>query len=72
MISLAQEDGADRFKLEVCTHTPGSGRSAIGMYTTYQWPALCADPHLRPDPRAGFLASQTAHQTTRVTRATPR
>jgi hypothetical protein len=43
MISLAQEDGADRFKLEVCTHTPGNGRTAIGMYTTYQWPCLCAE-----------------------------
>jgi len=43
MISLARSDGARKDLLEVCTHTPGRGQTAIDVYTTFEWPALCAE-----------------------------
>ncbi len=43
MISLARSDGARKDLLEVCTHTPKGGRTAIDLYTTFEWPALCAE-----------------------------
>jgi hypothetical protein len=26
-----------------CTHTPKGGRTAIDLYTTFEWGALCAE-----------------------------
>jgi hypothetical protein len=40
-ITLAQVDGAVRFKLEAVTHGPRG--EIIGQYTSYPWPALCAE-----------------------------
>jgi integrase len=42
MISLARSDGARRDILELCTHTPKKD-AAIDMYTTIEWPSLCAE-----------------------------
>lgn len=38
-ISLAQVDGADRFKLKVITH--GQPKTVMDLYTTLPWPSLC-------------------------------
>ncbi len=43
MISLARTDGARRDLLNVCTHNPGKGGSAIDLYTSYTWDALCEE-----------------------------
>jgi hypothetical protein len=43
MISLARSDGARKDLLEVCTHTPGRGKTAIDVYTTFEWKALCEE-----------------------------
>jgi integrase len=43
MISLARSDGARKDLLETCTHTPKGGRTAIDLYTTFEWGALCAE-----------------------------
>ena len=43
MISLARSDGARKDLLEVCTHTPGRGQTAIDVYTTFEWEALCKE-----------------------------
>ena len=43
MISLARTDGARRDILELITHNPGKNGSAIDMYTTFPWEALCAE-----------------------------
>jgi integrase len=43
MISLARMDGAGKDLLEVCTHRPTGGRTAIDLYTTFDWEALCAE-----------------------------
>jgi hypothetical protein len=43
MISLALEDGADKFKLELCTHTPRKKDRAIDLYNQQSWPSLCAE-----------------------------
>lgn len=40
-ITLAQVDGADRFKLEAVTHGPRG--EIIDQYTSFPWPALCAE-----------------------------
>lgn len=42
MISLARTDGARKDILELCTHTPRKG-SAIDLYTTFPWEALCEE-----------------------------
>lgn len=42
MISLARTDGARKDILELCTHTPLKG-SAIDLYTTFPWEALCEE-----------------------------
>jgi hypothetical protein len=42
MISLARTDGARKDILELCTHRPKKG-SAIDLYTTFPWEALCAE-----------------------------
>ena len=42
MISLARTDGARKEILELCTHTPRKG-SAIDLYTTFPWEALCEE-----------------------------
>ena len=41
-ITLAQIDGARRDLLKVITHGPASG-DIINLYTTFPWPALCAE-----------------------------
>ncbi len=43
MISLARTDGARKDILELCTHTPRKSGSAIDLYTTFPWEALCAE-----------------------------
>lgn len=40
-ITLAQVDGARRDLLETITHGPR--RNIINVYTTFPWPALCAE-----------------------------
>lgn len=40
-ITLAQVDGADRFKLEAVTHGPRG--EIIDQYTSFPWPTLCAE-----------------------------
>jgi integrase len=40
-ITLYQVDGADRFKLEAISHGPRG--DIISVYTTFPWPALCAE-----------------------------
>jgi integrase len=42
MISLARMDGARKDLLELCTHTPRRD-AAIDLYTTIEWPSLCAE-----------------------------
>lgn len=43
MISLALADGADKWKLELCTHTPRKKDRAIDLYNSQSWPSLCAE-----------------------------
>ena len=43
LISLARRDGARRDLLQVCTHNPGKGQGTIDLYTSYEWPDLCAE-----------------------------
>lgn len=40
-ITFAREDGADDRKLKAITH--GVGRAIIDVYTSWTWPALCAE-----------------------------
>jgi len=35
--------GADKFKLELCTHTPRKKDRAIDLYNEQPWPSLCAE-----------------------------
>jgi len=42
MISIARTDGACKDILEMCTHTPKKG-SAIDLYATFPWEALCEE-----------------------------
>lgn len=43
MISLALADGADKWKLELCTHTPRKKDRAIDLYNSQPWESLCAE-----------------------------
>lgn len=43
MISLARTDVARKDILELGTHTPRKSGSAIDLYTTFPWEALCAE-----------------------------
>src|SRR5262249_33675287 len=49
-ISLARTDGCSQDVLEMCTHTPKKG-SAIDLYTTFPWQALCEENAIKDAPR---------------------
>jgi hypothetical protein len=43
LITLALTDGADKWKLELCTHTPRKKDRAIDLYNSQPWESLCAE-----------------------------
>lgn len=42
MITLAREDGARAYVLEMITHAPNPN-DMMNLYTSFSWPTLCAE-----------------------------